>query len=117
MSKPCSDCPFVIKNELKGAPDWLADVFYGHTLNASFRHTCHKTDPDADGYVRGEAKSCVGFSLFTMNAASKRHIFKEAYPNLETLMMSYLKNWIDTGLIKDKKIIEQFNKNIKRVSK
>ena len=60
---PCNDCPFK-KNApfhngiVKDLPQYIKDMDKGE-----FAHTCHKTDPRADGYKEGYAERpqhCVG---------------------------------------------------------
>lgn len=60
MEKPCTTCPFRKDIPLDGAPDWVLDVLRGfHQGNLS--HSCHNTDPKADGYKGGKRKQhCIG---------------------------------------------------------
>lgn len=68
MKKPCSDCPFVKKNPLQGSPAWLKDVVTMHREDPYFHHTCHKTDPKADGFSGAKkVRSCVGHTTMIMN--------------------------------------------------
>lgn len=61
MKKPCDSCPFRSDIPLDGAPDWALDVLRG-IRRGNLAHSCHKTDPKADGY-RGTSKTqhCMGF--------------------------------------------------------
>lgn len=61
--KPCNTCPFLKGTENLGALDWLKDIAEG-VKRGSLSHSCHKTDPKADGYVghkEGKDSVCVGF--------------------------------------------------------
>lgn len=61
MNKPCSTCPFREGTTNYGAIDWLQDVMIG-IKSGQMTHTCHKTDPAADGYVRGDqVQHCSGY--------------------------------------------------------
>lgn len=61
--KACNSCPFLKGTENLGAVDWLQDVMAG-IKRQCLSHSCHKTDPKADGYVGhkvGKGSVCVGF--------------------------------------------------------
>lgn len=60
MKKPCKTCPFLIGTENIGASDWLVDVIIG-VKRENLDHSCHRTDPRADGYKAGEPSHCWGF--------------------------------------------------------
>lgn len=61
MKKACDTCPFRKDVPLDGSPEWLMDVIKG-LKRKNLQHTCHKSDPEADGYVGGPRKQhCVGF--------------------------------------------------------
>lgn len=60
MKKPCDSCPFRKDVPLIGAPDWVLDVAKGFAAK-SLSHSCHKSDPNADGFVGGKRKQhCIG---------------------------------------------------------
>lgn len=60
MKKPCETCPFRKDIPLDGAPDWALDVLKGFVRGA-LSHSCHKTDPNADGFKGGKRKQhCIG---------------------------------------------------------
>lgn len=62
--KPCATCPFRKDTANYGRIDYLQDVFVGVFIRKSIRHTCHKTDPKADGYVNHtptKRSVCWGF--------------------------------------------------------
>lgn len=78
MKEPCNTCPFRRHTENTGVIDWAYDV-YRMIRMSKFSHTCHKTDPNADGYVRGEAQQCAGIGLVNANDACGRHVFKDMF--------------------------------------
>ncbi len=60
MKKPCETCPFRKDIPLDGAPDWALDVLRGFD-RGNISHTCHKSDPNADGFKGGKRKQhCIG---------------------------------------------------------
>lgn len=79
MSKPCNTCPFLRDTKNIGTREWLIDVFR-ILFHGSLRHTCHKTDRNADGYVGGSSKMCVGIKLVSENdrtgTYSNKNVFK-----------------------------------------
>lgn len=91
--RPCSDCPFMKSSPLDGSPDWLRDVLEHHTQNKFFRHTCHKTDPKADGYVNGEAKECRGHIQMQLNEWEHRPGRGGAYGSITEMAKAYLNKW------------------------
>lgn len=60
MKEACRTCPFRSDIPLVGRGDWLLDVIKGFkTENLS--HSCHATDPAADGYLGARKKQhCIG---------------------------------------------------------
>lgn len=60
--RPCNSCPFRKDTKNFGRSDWLIDVM--QALRAGgLTHSCHKTDPNADGYVGhkvGKESICMG---------------------------------------------------------
>lgn len=60
VKKQCADCPFHKRSPLNGSADWFVDVMRGWK-NDNLDHTCHVTDPKADGYKGGTKKQCIGF--------------------------------------------------------
>lgn len=65
---PCNDCPFKKPFKENGALDWITDVFNLDRIGGFFQHSCHKTDPRADGFVGGKKRECVGAATIHMNA-------------------------------------------------
>ena len=62
--RPCNSCPFLKETSNYGHIDWIEDVIAG-IKNKSLTHTCHKTDPKADGYIghkEGKESVCIGFT-------------------------------------------------------
>jgi len=60
MKKPCDSCPFLKTVPLDGAPDWALDVARGFWAK-SITHSCHKSDPNADGFVGVKrTQHCIG---------------------------------------------------------
>lgn len=92
--KTCGDCPFMKSSPLVGSPDWLRDVLEFHTNNKYFEHTCHKTDPNADGYVGGKKKKeCKGHLLMMMNESDKTPGKSGVYDSIEQMAKTYLDKW------------------------
>lgn len=64
---PCGNCPFTKKTRQQStACVHLLDIIDGllNEYDPNARHTCHKTDPRADGFDRsysGPTKLCSGF--------------------------------------------------------
>lgn len=61
-TRACNTCPFRKNCKTIGAADWLSDVVRG-LIHGNFHHSCHKTDPKADGYVghkEGKESICMG---------------------------------------------------------
>lgn len=62
--KPCSTCPFRKDTTNYGRLDYLQDLFFGVFIKGAINHTCHKTDPNADGYINHSVRKksvCWGF--------------------------------------------------------
>ncbi len=94
--KPCSDCPFMKSSPLQGAPEWLKDVMDIGLLHPSIRHSCHKTDPVADGF-NGRAKKtreCSGHIRMMMNEMDKTPGRDGVYKSLQELAETYLRKWL-----------------------
>lgn len=100
--KPCNDCPFIVKTPLAGSPDWALDVLLRYkTQSLGFKHTCHKTDPVADGFVGGKAvRQCAGFARIKTNEAAGIQVFKDAYPTIMAMLNRYVEHWKQIGLVK-----------------
>lgn len=94
MSKPCSDCPFVKSSPLSGSPDWLRDILERQVNDEYFRHTCHKTDPNADGYRGGKkVRDCSGHIMIMMNDFDKTPGANGVYDSIEQMAKRYLNHW------------------------
>lgn len=92
--KVCSDCPFKVKSPLVGSPDWLKDVFECYQKNPFFQHSCHKTDPKADGFKGGKQKDCKGWAQMMFNEIDKSSGRNGVYKNVNHLMTTYLEHWL-----------------------
>ena len=57
--KACGTCPFRKNPKVIGSREYLKDVF-SLIFHGRLNHSCHRTDKDADGYVGGEKKQCLG---------------------------------------------------------
>ena len=69
--KPCTTCPFRKDKPNWGNLEWLEDVIKGLNLikkdMGGFQHTCHKTDPKADGYLgHKEGKDSICYGMVAM---------------------------------------------------
>lgn len=95
MRKPCDDCPFVKKNPLNGSPEWLADVIKFMKANKYFTHTCHKTDPNADGY-NGSKKvvECAGHLRVLFNEMDGTPGKGGVYDSHMHMAETYLRSWL-----------------------
>lgn len=98
MRSPCNDCPFVKDNPKLGSPDWLGDVIRGHR-RPGFSHTCHKTDPNADGFT-GAKKTlpCRGFSRIKSNDLLKTPGAGGVYKSVDEMIEAYLVQWLGRDL-------------------
>lgn len=85
MKKPCDTCPFKKGTDNYGAADWFIDVCNG-IMRGELNHTCHKSDPKADGYKGAkEIQHCTGFLGMMKNS--------------RMMLSSEVKNAIDSGLL------------------
>jgi len=91
-SKPCSDCPFVVSTPLSGSVEWLEDVFKATMPEGSMMHSCHKTDPRADGYVRGKARMCSGYIQMLENELNNTPGLHGVYNSPKHLIETYLRS-------------------------
>ncbi len=78
---------------LAGSPDWLTDVLEFNLRNKYFEHTCHKTDPNADGYVGGKKRECKGHLTMIMNQGDKTPGRGGVYDSMEQLAKAYMAHW------------------------
>lgn len=92
--KACNDCPFMKSSPLAGSPDWLTDVVNFHKKDPCFEHTCHKTDPNADGFAGKEKKrECIGHLRMVMNDYDKAPGKDGVYDSIEQMVRAYMKHW------------------------
>lgn len=92
--KACKDCPFKRSSPLNGSPEWLKDVLELNAKDPFFHHTCHKTDPKADGYVGGEkVMECGGHVQMMMNEIDGTHGKGGVYFSIKDMGREYLKHW------------------------
>lgn len=94
MAKPCNDCPFMKSTPLVGAPDWLEDILFALQFKKKFEHSCHKTDPKADGYVKGQARQCMGHMTMIVNEIEGTPGKGGVYSSLKELIETYLRHWL-----------------------
>ena len=116
MKKACDSCPFRSDIPLIGAPDWAHDVLKG-IRRGNLAHSCHKTDPKADGF-KGTKKTqhCMGFLGLMKNmgevsgsdaiAAMVRGDLdwdkiptEGIWKSMDEMMLAYLKKYRDEGLL------------------
>lgn len=116
MKKPCDSCPFRSDIPLDGAPDWAMDVLQG-IRRGNLKHSCHKTDPHADGF-KGTKKiqHCMGFLGLMKNmdqipgsdviaALAQGRLDWDAIPtegiwqSMEEMMLAYVCKYRDEGLL------------------
>lgn len=91
--RPCGDCPFMKSSPLAGSPDWLRDILEYHVKDQYFEHTCHKTDPKADGYVGGKKRECKGHLFVIMNEHDKTPGKSGVYDSIEQMAKTYMDHW------------------------
>lgn len=92
--KPCNNCPFMKSSPLDGAPDWLREVLELHAADEYFTHTCHKTDPNADGYSgKSKVRECAGHLTIMMNGFDNNPGKDGVYDSIEQMARSYLDKW------------------------
>ena len=94
MGKPCKECPFVKATSLAGAPDWLEDVMKLGMTGKDFTHSCHITDPDADGFRGGKKRECTGHVHMIMNEHDKTPGRGGVYNSYRELTETYLRHWL-----------------------
>lgn len=92
--KPCNDCPFLKATPLAGSPDWLRDVMEVGRRNPFFTHSCHKTDPQACGYVGKKSRECAGHLRMIFNDLDKTPGLGGVYDNRDQLIETYLISWL-----------------------
>lgn len=93
--KPCSDCPFKISSPLGGSPDWLKDVMSLSIIDKYFRHTCHKTDPKADGYSGAKkVTECAGHVQMLVNDIEGNPGAGGVYISKMDMAEKYLRHWV-----------------------
>jgi hypothetical protein len=92
--KACSDCPFMRSSPLVGATDWLEDVIKRNHMDQYFEHSCHKTDPNADGYIGGKKRECKGHLQIIMNKSDKTPGKGGVYNSINELAETYFKHWL-----------------------
>lgn len=116
MKKPCDSCPFRSDIPLIGAPDWAQDVLQG-VRRGNLAHSCHKTDPKADGFKgTGKTYHCMGFLGMMKNmdqvtgseailAMARGDLDWSAIPTdgvwktMEDMMLAYMCKYRDDGLL------------------
>lgn len=116
MKKPCDSCPFRSDIPLIGAPDWAMDVLQG-IRSGNLAHSCHKTDPKADGFKNTKkTQHCMGFLGLMKNmgefggsdtivAMVRGDLNWDAVPteglwkSTEEMMLAYLCKYRDEGLL------------------
>lgn len=92
--KTCSDCPFMKKSPLAGSTEWLRDVMTSSINDQFFMHTCHKTDPNADGFSGAKKiRECRGHLKIIMNDADKTPGKDGVYNSIEEMARSYMAFW------------------------
>lgn len=116
MKKPCSTCPFVKNSQNEGAPDWFNDVIYG-IMGGSLVHSCHRTDPKADGFVgTEEVQHCVGF-LGMMKQETKVDCYS---PQLDKALLERKLDWNDIptqGIYTLREFLSVYKKKFHRMTK
>ena len=100
--KTCKDCPFVRAHPLAGSPDWLKDVLTLHSKDEFFRHTCHKTDPKADGFTGAKkVAECKGHLQIIFNSIDGTPGKGGVYNSIREMGLKYMEHW-ETELKKRK---------------
>ncbi len=86
------------RTPLVGAPDWLEDIIKLHKTNPYFTHSCHKTDPMADGFNGARKKiDCAGHTRIMMNDIDETPGKGGVYKSLEQLIERYLRHWLGSA--------------------
>lgn len=99
--KPCNTCPFLKNSTNFGCREWLIDVAKLVLMKKTDSHTCHKTDPNADGYVKGNGKKmCDGIKMIAVNENLNVHIHKEVPKNFYSFFKEYAQKMKIIGEIK-----------------
>jgi Arc/MetJ-type ribon-helix-helix transcriptional regulator len=95
MRKPCNECPFLKATPLIGAPDWLKDILKFGRENPFFEHSCHKTDPLADGFAGAkEKRGCAGHLTMLVNEIDGTPGQGGVYRSRDELIETYLVHWL-----------------------
>lgn len=74
-----------------------------HYTNKYFQHTCHKTDPNADGYIGGKVRECRGHIQMMMNEWNKTPGRGGVYDKVPELIETYPRNWLGNEQYEDLK--------------
>lgn len=66
-----------------------------HDKDQYFRHTCHKTDPNADGYAGAkEVQECKGHIQIMMNEFDGTPGKGGVYDSIFAMVEKYLRHWL-----------------------
>lgn len=88
--KPCNTCPFLKNSGNFGSIEWLEDVFRLVVKKQTDMHTCHKTDPNADGFVQGNGeRMCDGIRMIAANEKLGFYFYKNVHKNFSDFFNSY----------------------------
>lgn len=94
---PCNECPFMKSTPLTGSTEWVADILKMEKENLYFSHSCHKTDPKADGFLgTKERRECAGHIRILMNDIDKTQGLGGVYESRKHLVYAYLEHWLGT---------------------
>ncbi len=86
---------------LDGSPDWLSDVVKFYRKNKTFNHSCHKTDPKADGFTGAKKKKdCAGRMTMILNDFCETPGKNGVYKSIDELVNKYLVNWLGRKAVK-----------------
>ena len=94
--KPCRTCPFLENSENYGNSDWFIDVCE-QLEKEQLTHSCHRTDPRADGYVNHkDGKDSICWGAVGMLKAEKNSCQDSR------VMMMLVEGTIDWGNVETK---------------
>ena len=114
LKAPCDDCPFKRTTPLhSGVYSSLLD-YHNNLMNRIMAHTCHKTDPRADGYVesyQNKPQHCFGALVMFHNmekSCGEESETAEGYPATQGALLHALINGVSLDNLNHPEVFTSF---------